>query len=60
MALTITVIAQPCPQPSDLGATNITENSADLYWTENGTATSWNIEWGLEGFYTRYKNSNRK
>ncbi|NNE32964.1 MAG: hypothetical protein HKN40_11400 [Winogradskyella sp.] len=39
-----------CPFPIDLDAVNITENSADLSWTENGIATSWNIEWGPEGF----------
>lgn len=39
-----------CPDPSGLTATNITSNSADLGWTENGPATSWNIEWGNAGF----------
>ena len=39
-----------CPFPIDLNAINITEDSADLGWTENGTATSWNIEWGPTGF----------
>ncbi len=39
-----------CPYPSDLNATNITTTSADLGWTENGTATVWNIEYGLSGF----------
>ena len=39
-----------CPFPIALDAINLTENSADLSWTENGTATSWNIEWGAEGF----------
>jgi len=39
-----------CPQPSSLMASNITGTSADLGWTENGTATSWNIEIGAAGF----------
>jgi len=39
-----------CPFPINLEVTNITESSADLGWTENGTATSWNIEWGPTGF----------
>ncbi|MFK7832431.1 MAG: gliding motility-associated C-terminal domain-containing protein [Winogradskyella sp.] len=39
-----------CPFPIDLDADNITENSADLIWTENGVATTWNIEWGPTGF----------
>ena len=39
-----------CIAPSSLTATNITSNSVDLGWTENGTATVWDIEWGLLGF----------
>jgi hypothetical protein len=39
-----------CMPPSDLTATDITTNSALLGWTENGTATSWNIEFGQSGF----------
>ncbi|WP_452226507.1 fibronectin type III domain-containing protein [Lacinutrix cladophorae] len=35
---------ETCPAPSALAASNIMETSADLSWTENGTATSWNIE----------------
>ncbi len=39
-----------CSQPSDLSATNIMATSVDLTWTENGTATAWNIEYGAAGF----------
>lgn len=39
-----------CPIPSALVATNITGASADLGWTENGTATQWEIEYGAAGF----------
>jgi len=39
-----------CLQPSDLTATSITANSASLGWTENGAATTWNVEWGATGF----------
>ncbi len=39
-----------CPDPSDQSETNITSSSADLNWTENGTATTWEIEWGPEWF----------
>ncbi|WP_420573141.1 T9SS type A sorting domain-containing protein [Kordia sp.] len=35
---------ETCPTPSALTATNIMETTADLGWTENGAATSWNIE----------------
>ena len=40
----------PCSIPSNLTAFNITQTSAMLDWTENGTATEWNIEWGFQGF----------
>ncbi|WP_369995747.1 fibronectin type III domain-containing protein [Winogradskyella sp.] len=39
-----------CPAPSVLTATNITDTTADLGWTENGSATIWDIELGLDGF----------
>ncbi|WP_417238430.1 T9SS type A sorting domain-containing protein [Bizionia sp.] len=39
-----------CPEPTGLNATNLTETTADLQWTENGTATTWDIEWGAENF----------
>ncbi len=35
---------ETCPAPSGLNVTNVMETSADLGWTENGSATSWNIE----------------
>jgi len=43
-------ITQTCPLPSALTATNITVNSADFGWTENGTASTWNVEYGTAGF----------
>ena len=47
----ISIIEGPtCPDPSDLSATNITATTADLNWTENGIATSWEIEIGVQGF----------
>ena len=33
----------PCHAPTNLTVSNTTENSADLSWTENGTATDWQI-----------------
>ncbi|MBK5212563.1 MAG: T9SS type A sorting domain-containing protein [Flavobacteriaceae bacterium] len=40
----------PCSNPSNLTASDIQLTSAVLDWTENGTATTWNIEWGFSGF----------
>jgi hypothetical protein len=39
-----------CIAPTSLTATNIAANSVDLGWTENGSATIWDIEWGTSGF----------
>jgi hypothetical protein len=48
---TITVSAPPaCPAPSALTVANITAASADLNWTENGSATMWDIEYGATPF----------
>ena len=42
--------APTCLAPTSLIATNITANSVDLGWTENGSSTIWDIEWGTTGF----------
>ena len=42
--------AVACPVPSDLTASNFTETSAELSWTENGESMSYNIEIGETGF----------
>ncbi len=39
-----------CQLPTNLYVSNITDDSADLGWTEVNSATSWDIEWGLQGF----------
>ena len=39
-----------CPDPTVQTATGITVSAADLGWTENGTATAWEIEYGNAGF----------
>lgn len=39
-----------CPDPSTQSASSITSNSADLGWTENGGATLWDLELGVNGF----------
>jgi len=42
--------APSCIKPNSLMASNITATSADLGWTEQGSATLWNIEYGIAGF----------
>ena len=39
-----------CTRPSSLTCANITSNSVDIGWQENGGATSWDIEYGSSGF----------
>ncbi|WP_179336566.1 T9SS type A sorting domain-containing protein [Winogradskyella ludwigii] len=39
-----------CFEPIALNANNLNFTSADISWEEQGTATSWNIEYGVAGF----------
>lgn len=39
-----------CQAPTALNSFNITNTSADVSWTENNSATSWQIEYGISGF----------
>ena len=39
-----------CPKPTEVHVTNTTTTSIELDWTENGTATSWEIAYGAPGF----------
>jgi hypothetical protein len=47
---TFTDTAATCRAPLALTATSITETTANIGWTEGGTATIWDIEWGAGGF----------
>ncbi len=42
--------AATCPQPTSLTVTSVTNTSTNLDWTEAGTATTWDVEWGANGF----------
>ena len=46
----ISVVEVSCPDPSAQTESNITASSADLGWTENGSATTWQIEWDTANF----------
>lgn len=39
-----------CMKPSDVLITDITQTSANISWTETGTASTWIIEYGPTGF----------
>lgn len=45
-----TALQASCPIVTNINATNITDVSLDLSWTENGSATEWEIEYGITGF----------
>ena len=42
--------APSCPKPTNVIVSNINSSSADFTWTPGGTETSWNVEYGLDGF----------
>jgi hypothetical protein len=42
--------APACAQPSILASTSVTDTTALLSWNENGSATSWIVEYGPCGF----------
>ena len=46
-----------CVKPTGLTVVESTNNSVTLTWTENGTATSWNVEYDVTG-YTQGNSSN--
>ena len=48
--LTVPTISTQCVVPTDVSATNITATTVDLSWSENGTATQWEVEYGVSGF----------
>jgi chitodextrinase len=39
-----------CPKPKNIASSNPTLSSIDLSWTEMGSATAWDIEYGPTGF----------
>ncbi len=39
-----------CPDPIGLSVTNVSFDAVDLSWTETGSATAWEVEYGAPGF----------
>ena len=39
-----------CPKPTNLNIANITSTTVDFSWVENGSASNWEVEFGLNGF----------
>ena len=46
----ISLVSNTCPRPEGLAVSDHDASSVTLQWTEVGSATSWNIEYGLGGF----------
>ncbi|MGQ9846187.1 MAG: fibronectin type III domain-containing protein, partial [Bacteroidales bacterium] len=46
----INIRAVTCPKPINLTASNFTSSSATLGWTEQGSATQWQVQYGPQGF----------
>jgi len=44
------VLVPSCPPPASLIASNITLTSASFGWTETGSATAWEYQYGVTGF----------
>lgn len=44
---TVNVTIPSCPAPSNLAASAITTTTVDLIWTEEGTATEWEVIYGI-------------
>ena len=49
-ALFSTLTAPVCSIPSSPLVSSVSAGSADLSWTENGTATQWEVSYGSSGF----------
>ncbi len=41
---------QTCPAPSTVISSNVTGTTAEITWTENGSALQWELEYGPTGF----------
>ncbi|MEX1192905.1 MAG: choice-of-anchor J domain-containing protein [Brumimicrobium sp.] len=44
------LLSLSCPDPTNLTDDFVGGDEVDISWTENGSATEWNIEWGATGF----------
>jgi hypothetical protein len=46
----VEILEISCPTPSDLTVDSFTADQATFSWTENGSATAWNLIYGAPGF----------
>ena len=50
--LTSFTTPEACPAPTGLSCSSVTSSTANLTWTENGTATSWILQYGTNSSFT--------
>ncbi len=48
----ISISLMNCPRPTNLAASNVTGRTATLTWTENGTATTWVLQYATDSSFT--------
>ena len=48
----ISISYMTCPRPTALTASNVAGRTATLFWTENGTATNWVLEYATASDFT--------
>ena len=46
----ISIRQHPCPHPHSLALSSMTQTDATITWSEQGTATDWEVQYGLSGF----------
>lgn len=49
-AIDFVPVNQNCPKPTNIAAFPSGGGTYSVNWTENGSATQWEIEWGISGF----------
>jgi hypothetical protein len=46
----INIYVVTCPRPINLQVDNVTPSTAQLSWTEQGSASEWQVQYGIQGF----------
>ena len=46
----ISIRQHPCPYPHSLALSSMTQTDATITWSEQGTATDWEVQYDLSGF----------
>jgi uncharacterized protein (TIGR02145 family) len=51
----VQVVIEPCNEPTELSADNVTVSSAEIEWIAGGSETEWQINYGFEGIIPGYE-----